>query len=46
MATITNSITVVVDGLDPDEIEQLHSGITKLLAEIEADEQPAEAALG
>lgn len=46
MATITNSITVVVDRLDPDEIEQLHSGITKLLAEIEADEQPSEAVLG
>lgn len=46
MATISNTITVVVDGLDSEEIEQLQAGITKLLAEVEADEQPAEAVLG
>lgn len=46
MGTITNTITVVVDGLDPDDIEQLQTGIAKLLAEMEADEHPVETVFG
>lgn len=46
MAIINNTITVVVDGLDPEEVDELHEGIKKLLAEIEADEASEGAILG